>query len=127
MTTKLRGAEIWSFWKEGWDEVLGSSDTAEAWCHDCDEGLDVEGPDGKCLLEMDKVYAAEDLGVIAWQGAGVPTMYGKPVKENVYDLVDVAAKWLRKQAEAIVVVRVPKADIDKFTTLCKERGWRIEK
>lgn len=97
--TKATGAEIWDFYCNGWPENHYYEENEILICDD-------EKDPNKCLLEFDKEYDLDKFGFIGDKNVGV---FDTVPFEEVY------LDWTKTQEDYVtVVVKVNKADIDKF-------------
>lgn len=108
---KATGAEITEFWRE-WPP-------GDDWY--IDDGIEVTDEHDRPLLDPEKKYDVQDLGVLIWQGQEP----GPKGSEEGVPVERVFAKWRKARTSQTLVVTVPNEAVDEFKALCKQRGWRV--
>lgn len=108
---KATGAEIWAYW-QAWP-------AGDDWYID-DYDINVEAESGVCLIDPASKYDLDDLGSLYFQGKGAERDRRDPVSIKSSFLA-----WKKAQTHTSLAVTLPKTDIDEFTALCKQRGWKV--
>ena len=111
---KAKGAEIFDFYTNGWPE---------GWYHD-DNEMEIVNEDGEtCALEPDEEYDLSLFGVLVPEG-------DRMVNGDLPDPEGFAtafSRWKRAKTTAIVIVEVPKAQLDEALKQIKALGYKAKK
>jgi hypothetical protein len=113
---KATGAEIWNFWMNGWPQN---------WYNDAE--IEVESPEGDCLLEMDQEYDLRSFGYICWPGTmGFPRDEAPAHGKDTVPFAKWFSFWKRGRTTVTFAVTMPRKDEAAFREFCLGHGWKVD-